>query len=116
MMKWYAPHLIAVALMALPAEAALAQGSASQAACFEVLAGPSETQPAGAILLNPCSGQTWLLVRTSPSPARGGPGHPLYRWSAIAGDVADPKPPPPPAPVTATGDKCFIFQGRRFCE
>jgi hypothetical protein len=112
MMIWHVRHLMAVALVALPAGDALAQGAASQAACFEVLAGPSEMQPAGAILLNRCSGETWILVRTYPSPARGTPA---YRWSAIIADVADPKPPAN-SPAAATRDKCFTFQGRRFCE
>jgi hypothetical protein len=108
----HAQYLVAAALVALPAGAAFAQSSTSQTACFEVVASASETQPAGAILLNRCTGQTWILVRTYQPSARG---NPVYRWSAIAGDAADPKPPPA-APVAATSDKCFIFQGRRFCE
>ena len=80
--------------------------------CFNVVAGPSEMQPAGAILVNRCSGQTWMLLRIYQPSARGNPS---YRWSAIASEAAEPKPQPA-APAAAAGDKCFTFQGRRFCE
>jgi hypothetical protein len=108
----YARYFIALGLIVGSAGEALAQAPASQATCFDVLMPPSDSQPAGAILLNRCSGQTWILVRTYQPHARG---IPAYRWSPVASDAANPKPPAP-APATVTGDKCFIFQGRRFCE
>ena len=122
-MGWYGRCLIAGALIGISAGGACAQASAPEAACFEVLVGPSETKPAGAILLNRCNGQTWLLVRTYEASR----GSLIYRWSAIATDPASPKattsaparPPigPPSASTPAvTGDKCFVFQGRKFCE
>jgi hypothetical protein len=113
MIAWFTRYWLAAAFLGFAAGGALAQGSASPATCFDVLAGPSEAQPAGAILLNRCNGQTWILVRTYQAPARS---NPVYRWSAIASDTADPKPPRTESPAATTGDKCFIFQGRRFCE
>ena len=78
-------------LLALAIGQASAQERAQHGACFDVVAAPSETQPAGAILLNRCSGQTWILVSIEPRPRSG-------------------------EPAAAAGDKCFSFQGRRFCE
>jgi hypothetical protein len=112
MTTWYAPYVI-ILLLALSADGAFAQGT--QAACFEVFTGSSKTRFAGAILLNRCSGQTWILVRSYQPAPKGRAGQPVYRWNAIASDVAIPKPSTD-APVAAAGDKCFIFQGRRFCE
>ena len=102
-------------LLALAIGQASAQERAQHGSCFDVVAAPSETQPAGAILLNRCSGQTWILVRTYQAPAKGSPGHFVYRWSALASDGIEPRPRSG-EPAAAAGDKCFTFQGRRFCE
>ena len=84
--------------------------------CFDVVAGPAETRPIGAILLNRCSGQTWILVRTYRPAAKGNPGQYVYQWSALASEGPEARlREPTPAPA-AGGDKCFVFQGRRFCE
>src|ERR1700737_4325833 len=122
MMRRHARYLIAVAIIGLSAGGAFAQGSASQSACFEILAGPSRTQPAGAILLNRCDGQTWILVRTYEVPM----GSLVYRWSAIGSDSTGPKTPAssptslPARPTASTrpgpSEKCSTFRGRRFCD
>jgi hypothetical protein len=111
MSMWRARHMIAGALITLSPGGALAQVSTSQPGCVEIVALRSDAHPAGAILLNRCSGQTWMLVRYQ-STVRGSP---VYRWSAIASDSNEPRPPLPAAPA-ASADKCFTFQGRRFCE
>ncbi|MET0631482.1 MAG: hypothetical protein ABWY47_17660 [Xanthobacteraceae bacterium] len=105
--------MIALALTGVFADAVSAQEQ--RGACFDVLAGPAEMKPAGAILLNRCNGQTWILVRTYQAPAKGSPGHFVYRWSALASDGIEPRPRSG-EPAAAAGDKCFTFQGRRFCE
>jgi hypothetical protein len=108
MSMWRARYITAGALITLWSGAALAQASTSQPGCFDVVASRSDAHPAGTILLNRCSGQTWLLVRYQSSVR----GSSVYRWSTIASDSNEPRPPPP----AASGDKCFAFQGRRFCE
>ena len=91
---------------------------------ISLLVGASLGEIAGGdALLNRCNGQTWLLMGTYEAPR----GSLVYRWSAIATDPASSKattsalacPPvgPPSASTPAVaGDKCFVFQGRRFCE
>lgn len=106
--------LLALPLLCLFGKDVVAE---QRTACFDVIAASSEIAPAGAILLNRCNGQSWVLTRTYQAPAKGNPAYFAYRWTAIAGDLlADARPAPsPPAPAVA-GDKCFTFQGRRFCE
>ena len=60
-MQHAAQCLIAATLLALSTGQASAQERAQHGACFDVVAAPSETQPVGAILLNRCNGQTWML-------------------------------------------------------
>jgi hypothetical protein len=110
-----ARYPIAMALIGLWTGGACAQETAARGACFDVVTGPAETRPAGAILLNRCSGQSWILVRAYQAPTKGNPAQFVYRWSALASEFAEPRPRPA-EPAAAAGDKCFVFQGRRFCE
>jgi hypothetical protein len=57
--------------------------------CFEVLMAPRggatvlSTDPASSILLNRCTGDTWMLVRTTVSKT-GKPEEYAYRWYPIS--------------------------------
>jgi hypothetical protein len=57
--------------------------------CFEVLMAPRggtnvlSTDPASSILLNRCTGDTWMLVRTTVSKS-GKPEEYTYRWYPIS--------------------------------
>ena len=83
-------------------------------ACFEIVV-PSRSAPlAHPLLLNKCTGATWVLVKTDR-------GRLPYRWFALETDsppVADGRgrrttaAPDPNRP----GQKCFELSGRRFCE
>jgi hypothetical protein len=109
-------YLLAAALVSnLPFEAIAQALEASQpsGACYEIIAGREATRVEGAILLNRCSGQTWILTRT----------HLAYRWSPIATAetqvATSPSPPPKirvPKPADQSNAKCFAFQGRQYCE
>ena len=66
--------------------------------------------------LNRCSGQTWILVRTYRPAAKGNPGQYVYQWSALASEGPEARLREPTQAPAAGGDKCFVFQGRRFCE
>jgi hypothetical protein len=95
-----------------PATGALAQEQPG--ACFDVIANANDSGPAGAILLNRCNGQTWLLVRTYQPAGKGAPPQFVYRWSALPADIGESRQTT--APPAARNDKCFAFQGRQFCE
>lgn len=93
-----------------------AEGAPPSGACFDIVR--SDTA-AGAILLNRCTGQTWILVRR-----RGRHGDEFaYRWRQVArGSTEVAANPPAPAvphvhvPAGPNSDRCFTFQGRQFCE
>ena len=97
----------------------------SQPACYNIVPAQSGAQPA--ILLDRCSGRTWQLL----SRYRGGASahrrtHLVYVWSPIdrsEREVARAEPPAParvpaaaPAPAARGNAKCFVFNGRTFCE
>jgi hypothetical protein len=116
--------LIALAL-AVPAGQAAAQSpqpAVQAGACFEVVPAQARPYPTGPILLNRCSGQTWLLVRSYHDGQDGGVGSLAYRWRPIATDdreavlaPARSERPAPRIPKAGRG-KCFVFDGRTFCE
>jgi hypothetical protein len=106
-----AAFLVAVTLIGLVPERA---GAQLQDGCFEVVA--AQGNLAGTILLNRCSGETWLLVKTNATEN----GSPVYRWRPVAVEETESAPAPaqaqaPPVPKTTRG-KCFTFDGRQFCE
>ena len=108
-----AAFLVAVTLIGLvPGRA----GAQAQDGCFEVVA--AQGNLAGSILLNRCSGETWLLVKTNATEN----GSSAYRWRPIAVEETGSAPAPtqaqvpvPPLPKM-TGGKCFTFDGRQFCD
>jgi hypothetical protein len=113
----FAPYLIAAWLLAIPSVAALAESTPPGRACFQIMATPSDGGPSSAILLDACTGQTWILVRSyQPAAKKGRAGNVAHRWEPLSKDSAEPPPARKPAPTAATGNKCFTFQGRRFCE
>jgi hypothetical protein len=115
---WLVRGLAALAVILASAGVVRAQ-DAPTGACFSIIAGNSDKPGAGAFLLDRCSGQSWILVRSHQS--KGGPS---YRWSPIAGPFERPTAPAESAatksrPVESTAtksSKCFTFQNRRFCE
>jgi hypothetical protein len=109
--------MIAALLIELPAAGASAQTAETQPHCFDIITPRYTAQPDGSILLNRCTGQTWLLSRIG---RRGGVLG--YRWNLLVadgGEISKPLPRPEPrmpAPVRPSTGKCFSFQGRQFCE
>jgi hypothetical protein len=109
--------MIAALLIELPAVGASAQTAGAPTFCFDIIATGKTVQPDGRILLNRCTGQTWLLSRI----ARRG-GLLGYRWKLLVADdveISKPLPRPEPqmsAPTRPSTGKCFSFQGRQFCE
>ena len=104
--------LTSIALLAGSAGQAAAQSREGQ--CFEVLAAQPNIAPGGPLLVDKCSGQTWLLTKSHQRSRAGGI---TYRWSPVPVDhPAVAKAPAPVAPAAATRERCFTFQGRQFCE
>ena len=120
-------YLLTATLVSDPICGALAQApedAQPSGACYQVIAGRAGSQPAGTILLNRCSGQTWMLIRTHQSAGDGiDSGQVAYRWRPIpTGDtqvaVTSSTSPKVRAlgPASQNNAKCFTFQGRRYCE
>jgi hypothetical protein len=95
----------------------------AQSGCYNIVPAQAGAQPA--ILLDRCSGRTWQLL----SRYRGGASahrrtHLVYVWSPIdrsEREVARAEPPArapaaAPAPAARGNSKCFVFNGRTFCE
>jgi hypothetical protein len=110
--------LIAGAVLAFPGAAA---AQTAPAPCYELIPARPRIEPPAPMLVDKCSGRTWLLKRAG----RGG-----YRWAAIDVDEDMPKAtdrPPidnqpagkadnPSADKEGDGAKCFTFNNRKFCE
>jgi hypothetical protein len=117
------------------------QSEAPSGICFTVVAAHGQAE--GAILLNRCSGESWILIRNHQSVGNEiGSGQFEYRWDPIAipdtqvkaNPSTSPKLPRPASqkialnpsqrrpkarvlrPVSQNNAKCFTFQGRQFCE
>jgi hypothetical protein len=89
--------------------------------CYEMIPARPRIEPPAPMLVDKCSGRTWLLQRA---------GRGSYRWVAIVADDDMPKatdrPPTdnqpaskadnPSAEKEGDGTKCFTFNNRKFCE
>src|SRR5512132_175385 len=87
-----AGFLIALALLAVAASPVLAQSARPgppRGACFEVIRAHTKSYR-GAILLNRCTGDSWLLARTYAD------DRVAYRWQPIAMDKTEVAYQPPP--------------------
>jgi hypothetical protein len=94
---------------------ASAQSEPSQTAqkdCLEFVAGRPDTPPGAPMLINKCTGHTFVLVTKQPAGPRGAK-HVHYFWQRIPmreppSDLASARP--------AAGSKCFAYENRLFCE
>jgi hypothetical protein len=108
------PHIrcLCVALLAVASTGDTALAQATAQPCFEVMAARPGVEPAVPILVDKCSGRSWVLTRNGKN----------YRWSLIATELEKPKlgdraPIEGAAVAPGTGpQKCFTFNGRKFCE
>jgi hypothetical protein len=102
-----APAPAAVPKPAAPDAPAAAQGAATRSdPCFDILSPGQGTSPDGMMLIDKCSGRTWLLIRIPIPDDKGNATTEFaYRWAPILyGDreallsIAGQKDAPPPAP------------------
>jgi hypothetical protein len=94
---------------------ASAQSESSHTAqkdCIEFVAGRRDTPPCAPMLINKCTGHTFVLVTRQPSGSRGAK-HVHYLWQRIF--MREP-PPELASTRTAPGSKCFAYENRLFCE
>lgn len=109
--------LLAVFLVDLPVANASAQPVDAQAQCFDIISPRYAAQPSGSILLDRCTGQTWLLSKNGKRGSGLG-----YRWNRLiadSGEISKLLPHPEAstlAPIRPSTGKCFAFQGRQFCD
>ena len=97
------------AMLLVSASAVLAQDTG--AVCFEVIPARPNIEPPVPILIDKCSGRSWVLIRNGKS----------YRWSLIATEsekakTADRVPNEGSALPGSGSQKCFTFNNRKFCE
>jgi hypothetical protein len=88
-----------------------AQTAADTSPCFHVIEGQANVPPGAPVLVDRCTGNTFVLVR-----AKGGAT--AYRWAPIgrSGEgetvAARPSSAVPRAKATAN---CFSYNGRSYC-
>jgi hypothetical protein len=81
-----------------------------QTACFELVARQPGTPPDAPMLINKCTGKTFVLVTRSRRSQAGKPSQ--YVWEPIP--IADPVRDM--AGSRSAGKKCFAYDKRLFCE
>ena len=117
MMRWYliagSACLLAEVLLGGWHSAATAAESdeTAQKHCFQFVAGRPDTLPIAPMLINTCTGETFMLAKQ----ARGlrGAKSAQYVWRQI------PMGEPQPDAVNtraARSSKCFAYDNRLFCE
>ncbi len=112
-MRWF---VISLALV-FPASQARAQDEAAApaSACFAVIEAKPGVLPAAPILVDRCSGQTFVLTKKR----RSDP--PAYAWVPIGKVEAGTTTPARPARSAASSARtqaranCFSYNGRTFC-
>ena len=118
--RW-ARFLISFTLVSVPLGRAIAQSETERpgVACFEVTTAQTKPSLTHVVLFNRCSGETWLLVRTHKTDQLPQTSGFVYRWRPIAIDRVEKAaelPPHPIPPIRQPTAKCFVFDGRQFCE
>jgi len=112
--------LLGAALLAnMTGGTAFAQTVPASGPCFDIVDGHSDVS-AGQILLNRCTGRSWILTRTTRN------GEVAFRWIAIPSPEPDSAAASPPRraalthhvwqPLRPDDTRCFNFAGRRYCE
>ena len=71
-----------------------------KAPCWEIYAGTSNVAPYTAILLNKCSGDSWLLIRSGVTDKKGkGTDSWVWRWSPLNAESSEAILSPAPGQV-----------------
>ena len=88
------------------------------APCFEIVPARSGIEPPVPMLVDKCSGRTWLLSRGGRRTGHDRASPYGYRWTLIEAeqDVAKTTDKLPAASADKRDSKCFTFNGRKFCE
>ena len=113
-------RLIAFALLSCAAlvvgDDALAQ--TATAPCFEIIPARTGIEPPVPMLVDKCSGRTWLLTRGGRRSGHDRASPYGYRWTLIEAeqDVAKTTDKLRAASADKQDGKCFTFNGRKFCE
>lgn len=79
---------------------------ATAGACYEVIVVPGARVESDILRIDRCTGQSWLLVKSSPPT---NPGREGYEWMPIpvGGEATS---------HVSLGAKCFTFNSKQYCE
>lgn len=108
--------VVAASAVVLPALSGAAAAQMASSPCYELIPARAGIEPPAPMLVDKCSGRSWLLVRA---------GRGVYRWAALGMEAEKPKAidrpatdakPSEKAGKEEGGGKCFTFNNRRFCE
>ena len=105
--------LLGAALVPLAVEAQSPPPSGG--VCFEMIPASPKTLPGTPILLNKCTGDSYLLARKQPTAAGGRKAEAAYQWLPIGGAVAI-EGKAKLEQSNSVGAKCFSYDGRQFCH
>lgn len=107
-----AMRLVAVGLgMIAGASAAQAQAPPTSGPCFQVIAGQADVAPAAPMLVDRCTGETFVLVR---GPRNDGKAA-SYVWTPLGKSAAEPAVRPTSTAKAATKAGCFDYNGKSYC-
>jgi hypothetical protein len=62
---------------------AMAADAGPTTTCFEVLSAPQGFTTFAFVLVNKCTGNTWILQKVQSADAKGNPNGVVFRWRAI---------------------------------
>jgi hypothetical protein len=79
--------------------------------CFELHPPTPAHPPHAPLLLNRCTGETFILIAGKSTKRRAAPAGYLWQPVSKGGATAAVSTPAP-----ATGSKCFSYDGRKFCH
>ncbi len=104
-----------MALSALSGTAA-AQERATVEACFLVIEGQADVAPNAPMLIDRCTGSTFVLTRTRRDGKTAFEWVPISKATASTADQSrQQQSPGPPSAKTPIRDGCFTFSGRSYC-
>jgi hypothetical protein len=105
--------LLGAALVPLAVEAQ--SPPPSDGVCFEMIPAIPKTLPGAPILLNKCTGDSFVLSRLGPNAPGGRKAEPPYQWLPI-GRAVTAEGKAKFEQSGSVGAKCFSYDGRHFCH
>jgi hypothetical protein len=90
-------------------------GTQSPATCFSVIEAKANVPPGAPILVDACSGATFILMRTGRGDRKSYMWRPIARGTGAAPPVAKASATAARAAPATDRSGCFSYSGRTFC-